>query len=189
VVVNCCHVPPTKWPRDRTGPADPSRTEWWTHVGPHPATRPDVMVANVLLLAAFCAQWGGSSSAGANDPAVDPDGNVLPQAPESPHKEAPGRYCTSRWATYQTKQPNFASVNADNQQKRKMRMENTAAEPLDFFWVDPDGSEVAMTKLAAGRKFTMMTASGHAFRAYFIRPDGTLKVRARQRSGQWNVAL
>ena len=68
------------------------------------------------------------------------------------------RYCTSRWATYQTKQPNFASVNSGNQQKRKMRVENTAAEPLDFFWVDPDGGEVAMTKLAAGRKFTMMCA-------------------------------
>ena len=83
---------------------------------------------------------------------------VLADSPQKNQEQDQQRYCTSRWATYQTKQPDFASVNSGNQQKRKMRVENTAAEPLDFFWIDPDGSEVAMTKLAAGRKFTMMCA-------------------------------
>eukprot|EP01047_Picozoa_sp_COSAG01_P096104 COSAG01_NODE_26669_length_706_cov_2.532125_1_plen_180_part_10 len=86
------------------------------------------------------------------------------------------RYCTSRWSQELQHTTFFASVNEESQQERRMRMENTAAEPLEVYWVNPDGEEITMTKLAAGRKFTVMTASGHAFRAYFIRPDGSQKL-------------
>ena len=73
------------------------------------------------------------------------------------------------------------SINEDSQQERRMKMENTAAEPLQVYWVDPAGVEVPMTKLAAGRQFTVMTASGHAFRAYMLRPDGKQKLALEHR--------
>eukprot|EP01043_Picozoa_sp_COSAG02_P071655 COSAG02_NODE_13189_length_1429_cov_12.709023_1_plen_249_part_01 len=86
------------------------------------------------------------------------------------------QHCTREWAVTPDATVGLRSVNGDGQQERKLRMVNTCADEVVIYWMDLNGEEVELKRLKPGRKTSMMTATGHAFRVYFA--AGFTSVRA-----------
>ena len=77
------------------------------------------------------------------------------------------RHCTREWADKPGATVGLRSVNHENQQEWKLRMLNTCADDVVIYWMDLNGEEVELKRLKPGRKASMLTATGHAFRVYF----------------------
>jgi hypothetical protein len=80
------------------------------------------------------------------------------------------RQCTREWATplkpdmsLKTPAPDEPGV-----QPRKLRMDNTCAEPVVVMWVNEHGAEVEVKRLEPGRRLSTATTGGAVFRAYFV---------------------
>lgn len=76
-------------------------------------------------------------------------------------------HCTREWAQTPDATVGLRSINHDGQQERKLRMVNTCADEVVIYWMDLNGEEVELKRLKPGRKISMMTSTGHAFRVYF----------------------
>ena len=77
------------------------------------------------------------------------------------------RYCKREWAHKPDATVDLRSVNHDGQQEWKLHMLNTCADEVVIYWMNLNGEEVELKRLKPGRKTSMLTATGHAFRVYF----------------------
>lgn len=80
------------------------------------------------------------------------------------------RQCTRDWApplepdtSLRTPAPDAPGI-----QPRKLRMDNTCAEPMVVMWVNEHGEEVQVKRLEPGRRLSTATTGGAVFRAYFV---------------------
>jgi hypothetical protein len=86
------------------------------------------------------------------------------------------KYCERSWSPIPDATVGLRSANEEGQQELKLRMENTCADDVVVYWIDLAGEEVELKRLKPGRKLSMLTATGHAFRVYF--PAGFTGTRA-----------